>query len=134
MPQQYSISELAQEFDLTTRTIRHYEEEGLLQPQRQGGQRVYSHGDRTRLKLILRGRRLGFSLPECRELIELYDPLGDNRTQLHRLLEKIAERRRQLAQQRKDIDILESELTQAEQRCWQALQNIDAPPKDQESL
>ncbi len=127
MSRRYSISELAQEFDLTTRTIRHYEEEGLLQPQRLGAQRVYSHGDRTRLKLILRGRRLGFSLPECRELIELYDPLGDNRTQLHRLLEKIAERRRQLVQQRQDIDLFEAELNQAEQRCWQALQHIDDP-------
>ncbi len=124
MKVQWSISDLAQEFDLTTRTIRHYEDEGLLQPQRQGGQRIYGPRERTRLKLIMRGRRLGFSLAECRELIELYDPVGDNRTQLQKLLEKIAERRQQLAQQRKDIEIIEDELVLAEQRCQLAMQSF----------
>ena len=99
----YSISELARELDVTTRTIRFYEEQGMLSPTRRGQERIYTPKDRVALKLILRGKRIGFSLAECKSLIELYDPQGDNRNQLNIMLGKIAERRLQLEQQWLDI-------------------------------
>ena len=70
----YTISDLARELDITTRAIRFYEEQGMLSPERRGQERIYSPRDKVSLKLILRGKRIGFSLAECRELIELYDP------------------------------------------------------------
>ncbi len=91
----YSISDLARELDITTRTIRFYEEQGMLNPERRGQERIYSARDKVSLKLILRGKRIGFSLAECRELIELYDPSG-NHKQLETFMRKIAERREQL--------------------------------------
>ncbi len=121
MSQTYTISELAKEFDITTRAIRFYEEHGLLAPDRQGHNRVYSHGDRIRLKLILRGKRLGFSLDESKELFELYDPHTGNEKQLLVMLNKIAEHRAALEQQLHDIQIMQHELDEAEQRCRQAL-------------
>ena len=84
----YKIAELAREFAITTRTIRHYEEEGLLNPGRQGVNRVFSSRDRVRLKLALRGKRLGFSLQEIKELFELYDMAKDERRQLEAFLDK----------------------------------------------
>lgn len=123
----YSISELAREFDVTTRTIRFYEDEGLLAPERKGQQRIYSAKDRTLLKLILRGKRLGFSLAECHELFELYDPASGNVVQLNRMLAKIAERRASLDQQLNDIRLMQLELDEAEQRCHTAL--ITAEPE-----
>ncbi len=117
MPNTYSISDLAKEFDITTRTIRFYESEGMLHPTRKGQTRVYSERDRVHLKLILRGKRLGFSLAESRELIALYDPGSANHKQLQRFLEKIQQRRQLLAQQIEDIRIMEHELDEAEQRC-----------------
>lgn len=117
----YTISELAREFDVTTRTIRFYEDEGLLTPERRGQQRIYSAKDRTLLKLILRGKRLGFSLAECRELFELYDPASGNVVQLNRMLAKIVERRAMLEQQLHDIRLMQLELDEAEQRCRTAL-------------
>ena len=92
----YSIRDLADEFDITTRTIRFYEAEGLLSPQREGQTRIYSPQDRVRLKLILRGKRLGLSLAESRELIDMYDPSA-NRPQLESLLSAIDRRRQQLS-------------------------------------
>lgn len=121
MKHTYTISELAKEFDITTRAIRFYEEHGLLAPERQGQNRVYSHGDRVRLKLILRGKRLGFSLDESKELFDLYDPHGGNEKQLRVMLEKIAEHRASLEQQQHDIQIMQHELDEAELRCHQAL-------------
>ena len=121
MSQTYTISELAKEFDITTRAIRFYEEHGLLTPDRQGHNRVYSHGDRVRLKLILRGKRLGFSLDESKELFELYDPHTGNEKQLLVMLNKIAEHRAALEQQLHDIQIMQHELDEAEQRCRLAL-------------
>ena len=117
----YSISNLAREFDITTRTIRFYEEAGMLQPERQGQTRIYSDRDRVKLKLILRGKRLGFSLAESRELIEMYDPASDNRHQLEALLGKIRERREALERQLLDIRAMQSELDEAESRCLSAL-------------
>lgn len=120
--QTYSISELASELDVTTRAIRFYEEQGLLAPTRRGLERIYSPRDRVALKLILRGKRIGFSLAECKTLIELYDPRAGNRKQLQSLLDMIAERRLQLAQQLLDIRQIQLELDTAEERCLKALQ------------
>lgn len=117
----YSIGDLASEFNVTTRSIRFYEDRGLLSPARAGQQRVYDEGQRVRLQLILRGKRMGFSLQECRELIDLYEPGSDNRTQLQRLLEKIGERRAQLQQQMQDIRTTMQELDHAEARCRESL-------------
>ncbi len=117
----YSISELAKEFDITTRTIRFYEAEGMLSPDRQGQTRVYTDQDRVTLKLILRGKRLGFSLAESRELIAMYDPQTNNHKQLQALLNKIHERRRLLQQQLEDIKLMQHELDEAEQRCLDAM-------------
>lgn len=120
----YSISDLARELDITTRTIRFYEEQGMLSPERRGLERVYSARDKVTLKLILRGKRIGFSLAECRDLIGLYDPTGDNQRQLTTMLKKIAERRAQLDQQLLDIQQMQLELDTAEERCKEALKNI----------
>ncbi|MFJ5296141.1 MerR family DNA-binding transcriptional regulator [Pseudomonas sp. NPDC088368] len=119
----YSISDLARELDITTRTIRFYEEQGMLSPERRGLERIYSARDKVTLKLILRGKRIGFSLAECRDLIGLYDPSGDNQKQLTTMLQKIAERRAQLDQQLLDIQQMQLELDTAEERCKEALKN-----------
>ncbi len=117
----YSISDLARELDITTRAIRFYEEQGMLTPERRGQERIYSARDKVSLKLILRGKRIGFSLAECRELIELYDPIGGNRKQLETFMRKISERRTQLEQQLLDIQQMQLELDTAEERCHVAL-------------
>ncbi|VXC63479.1 MerR family transcriptional regulator [Pseudomonas sp. 8Z] len=122
--QTYSISELARELDITTRTIRFYEEQGMLAPTRRGQERIYTAKDRVVLKLILRGKRIGFSLAECKSLIELYDPQDNNRNQLNIMLGKIAERRLQLEQQLLDIQQMQLELDTAEERCRAALLEI----------
>ncbi|RMF13744.1 MAG: MerR family DNA-binding transcriptional regulator [Gammaproteobacteria bacterium] len=118
----YTIRDLAREFDITTRTIRFYESEGLLAPRREGQTRIYSEKDRVNLKLVLRGKRLGLTLAESRELIEMYDPEHGNVAQLQRLLEKISERRVMLEQQLADIRLMQTELDAAEERCLNALQ------------
>ncbi|EKF73071.1 transcriptional regulator [Alcanivorax hongdengensis A-11-3] len=123
--QTYSIGELAREFDVTTRTIRFYEDQGLVSPARRGQTRVYSPADRVTLKLILRGKRLGFSLAESKELIGMYQPSGDNRHQLLALQRKIQQRREQLEQQRRDIHALQQELDDAEQRCVEAMKDLE---------
>lgn len=127
IPTTYSISELAQELDVTTRTIRFYEEQGMLAPTRRGQERVYSPRDRVTLKLILRGKRLGLSLAECKTLIGLYDPQTGNRRQLDSLLAMIAERRQQLEQQLLDIRQMQLELDTAEERCRSALAQLTEP-------
>ncbi|MCH8544616.1 MAG: MerR family DNA-binding transcriptional regulator [Alcanivorax sp.] len=122
----YSIGELARELDITTRTIRFYEDMGLLSPERRGQTRIYTPADRVRLKLILRGKRLGFSLAESRELIELYNPDTDNnQTQLKALLGKIAEKKAQLMRQLHDIEVMQIELDEAERRCQDAMRTAD---------
>jgi DNA-binding transcriptional MerR regulator len=120
----YNISELSSEFDITTRTMRFYESEGLLHPAREGQNRVYDEADRVRLKLILRGKRLGLSLAESKELINMYSPDGNNEDQLNSLLAKIRERREALAQQLIDIRAMENELMGAEDRCLEALKAL----------
>ncbi len=102
----YSISDLAREFDLTTRAIRFYEDMGLLQPQREGPggrSRVYSARDRTRLKLTLRAKRLGLSLTEAREIIDTYDSPRDTGPQLTKFLAVLAQHRKQLEEQMADL-------------------------------
>lgn len=125
MSKTYSISDLANEFDITTRSIRFYEDQELLYPARRGQTRIYSSQDRVRLKLTLRGKRLGLSLAEIRELFELWDEtrVGSEK-QLLLMLNKISERRAALEQQMKDIAMMQLELENAESRCRQALDEL----------
>jgi len=119
--QRYRISELAQEFDITTRTIRFYEEKGLLNPDRNGSNRIYSAGDRVKLKLILRGKRLGFTLEQSRDIISMYDSKHGNSDQLNEMLNAIHDKRQHLQQQLHDIEAMMRELHDSEQKCLQAL-------------
>jgi DNA-binding transcriptional MerR regulator len=113
----FTITELAQEFDVTPRAIRFYEDMGLLTPTRAGRNRVYSQRDRTRLKLTLRGKRLGLSLLEIKQLVDLYDSPSDTAQQLQAFLGVLGEHRRQLEQQREDIEVTLGEIEQHEARC-----------------
>ncbi|WP_019530890.1 MerR family transcriptional regulator [Dasania marina] len=117
----YSITELATAFDISTRSIRFYEEKGLLTPQRQGNNRIYSDADNVKLQLILRGKRLGFSLQESRGIIDLYNPQHGNQQQLERLIIKIREKRTRLKQQQQDIKTMLAELKKSEQQCLASL-------------
>ncbi|OBP15779.1 MerR family transcriptional regulator [Rheinheimera sp. SA_1] len=117
----YSISELAKEFDITTRSIRFYEDQGLLTPLRQGQTRIYSKRDRVRLKLILRGKRLGFSLSETGQLFELYDADKSSVTQLTIMLKLIEQKKLELHQQMDDIKVVLMELVTVEKRCRETL-------------
>lgn len=117
----YSISDLAQSFDITTRAIRFYESEGLLSPEREGQKRLYSAKDYTTLKLILRGKRLGWSLAESRELIQMYSPDQNNKAQYEKVLEKVQDSRERLEQQKHDIEIMLMELDEHEARVKAAL-------------
>lgn len=119
----YSITDLSRLLDVTPRTIRFYEEQGMLAPARRGQERVFSARDMVAMKLILRGKRIGFSLAECKELIDMYDPSG-NKKQLDRFLEKITDRREQLKQQMLDIEQMQLELDTAEERCRTAMQAL----------
>lgn len=117
----YSISELSREFDITTRSIRFYEDQGLLTPQRNGQTRIYSKRDRVRLKLILRGKRLGFSLAETGQLFELYDADKSSVTQLSTMLKLIEHKKAELHQQLDDIKVVLMELVTVEKRCRETL-------------
>lgn len=120
----FSITDLAQEFDITTRAIRFYEDQGLLAPARRGQSRIYSPRDRTRLKLILRGKRLGFSLAEVAEIVGLYDNQPGEIGQLDFFLSKIADRRALLNQQQEDIAVTLDELDSVEVRCRERLAEL----------
>jgi len=120
----YGIAELAREFDVTTRTIRFYEDEGLIRPERKGQRRVFGPRDRVRLRLILRGKRLGFSLGEIREIIDLYDTEPGEAGQLRYFLDKIRERRAALERQRADVAETLRELAQVEARCLERLREL----------
>ncbi len=113
----WSIAELAAEYDVTLRTIRFYEDKGLLTPERRGVTRVYHPRDRVRLGLILRGKRLGFSLDEIAKIVRMYDAEPGEEGQLFYLLEQIAGRRAELEQRRLDIDETLAELDEVERRC-----------------
>ncbi|MFE8876583.1 MerR family transcriptional regulator [Cobetia amphilecti] len=121
----WSIGELARHFDVTTRTIRFYEQEGLLHPERRGQTRVYRDKDRVRLKLTLRGKRLGFSLAEIREVVDLYDAAdGGGEKQLTRLLGILSEKREGLERQLRDLTAMQRELDDVEARAREALARL----------
>jgi len=121
MVQDYTISDLSREFEVTTRALRFYEDRGLLSPRREGLNRVYSARDRVHLKMILRGKRLGFSLRETGELLDLYDAPNGELSQLKRFLSKVEEHRRDLRRQRDDIDQVLAEMDALERQCARLL-------------
>jgi len=121
MTKTYTITALATEFGVTTRTMRHYEDQGLLSPRREGTNRVFSNRDRVRLKLALRGKRLGFSLAEIRELFDLYDQARDEKRQLQEFIAKLERRRAMLEQQREDIEVMLNEIVFFENQCRKLL-------------
>jgi DNA-binding transcriptional MerR regulator len=123
----YTIAELAGEFDVTPRAIRFYEDVGLLEPARAGRNRVYSQRDRTRLKLTLRGKRLGLALSEILQLVRMYDSEADTAPQLLAFLDVLQVHRSQLEQQLEDIRVMLSEIGQHEQRCRRLLANLAKP-------
>ena len=123
----FTISDLAREFALTTRAIRFYEDEGLLAPLRQGRARVYTERERVRVKLILRGKRLGLSLSEIRELFDLYAATRNERPQLAKFLQMLSDRRAMLQQQREDVDAVLSEIAVLERDCRRRLKSGEAP-------
>jgi DNA-binding transcriptional MerR regulator len=123
-PAEFSISDLAREFDVTPRAIRFYEDQGLLAPRREGQRRIYTPRDRTRLKLTLRGKRLGLSLSEIRELIDMYEPGRDERAQLERFLTVLETHKASLLQQRADLEAQLSELQTFERRVRKQLKKV----------
>ena len=128
----YTISDLAREFDLTTRAIRFYEDMGLLQPQREGPggrNRVYSARDRTRLKLTLRAKRLGLSLTEAKDIIQMYDSPRDTGPQLHKFLSILAEHKRQIEDQLADLTANLEEVKVHEKEARALLAKLDKAPR-----
>lgn len=122
--QLYSIRDLSQDFGVTTRTLRFYEEKGLLEPERRGRTRLYTAADRVRLKLILRGKQLGFTLDESAELIAMYDPDSNNVAQLQALIDKIREQRCRVEKQQQHIRFMLKDLKDWEQRSIKALRAL----------
>ena len=123
--QTFTIGELAREFDLTTRAIRFYEDCGLLQPQRSGRNRVYTLRDRTRLKLTLRGKRLGLTLSEVKELVDMYESPRDTQAQLKKFLTVLALHRAQLEQQMTDLNVTLDEVRTHEKEARRLLADGD---------
>jgi DNA-binding transcriptional MerR regulator len=123
----WTIGELAAEFDVTHRTIRFYEDQGLVTPQRRGTARVFHPRDRVRLALVLRGRRLGFDLAQIRRIVDMYDQEPGEDGQLRYLLAQIASRRADLEQRRQDIETTMAELEEVERRCRSALEPEPRP-------
>ena len=124
----FTISDLAAEFGVTTRTIRYYEDQGLLSPKRVGLSRVFGNRDRVRLKLALRGKRLGFSLGEIRELFDLYDYSRDEKRQMEDFLAKLERRRAALEQQREDIEVMLNEIDFFANQCRRLLKDQAGEP------
>ncbi len=118
---EFSISDLAREFDITPRAIRFYEDQGLISPRREGQRRVYTPRDKTRLKLTLRGKRLGLSLSEIKELIDMYEPGRDERPQLERFLAVLETHKSSLLQQRADLETQLAEIHTFEKRVRKQL-------------
>ncbi|MBO6509904.1 MAG: MerR family DNA-binding transcriptional regulator [Roseibium sp.] len=125
MQRYFTITQLTQEFDITTRTLRFYEAQGLVAPTRRGRQRLYTPGDRTRIKLILRGKRLGFSLNEIKEMIEMYASAPGETGQLRLLLDKIAARREELLEKQRDIELTLLELDEVEAGAHARMSELD---------
>ena len=124
----FTITELAAEFDVTPRAIRFYEDVGLLEPARSGRNRVYSQRERTRLKLTLRGKRLGLSLQEIKQLVDMYDSPSDTAPQLQAFLGVLRNHRRQLELQLEDIRVTLEEISQHEERCERLLASNGVDP------
>ncbi|WP_422845298.1 MerR family transcriptional regulator [Acidovorax sp. M2(2025)] len=125
----YTISDLAKEFDLTTRAIRFYEDMGLLQPARTGPagrNRVYSARDRTRLRLTLRAKRLGLSLTEAKEIIDLYDSPRDTGVQLRKFLDVLVVHRKQLEEQMADLRANLEEVQEHEEEARALLRKVES--------
>jgi len=120
----WTISQLAEEYGVTLRTLRHYEELGLLAPERRGTTRIYHQRDRIRVALILRGKRLGFSLDEIRTIVNMYDEQPGEQGQLLYLIEQCDVRRAQLERQRRDIDETIEELEVVKARCREDLAKL----------
>jgi DNA-binding transcriptional MerR regulator len=125
----YTIAELSRDFDITPRTIRHYEDQGLLFPERSGSQRIYTRRDHTRLKLTLRGKRLGLSLAEIKDLIDMYDTARDESSQLTKFLTVLTKRKASLEQQREDIEAVLAEINGFEQQSRRILEGKRRPAK-----
>ena len=123
----FSITELAADFDITPRAIRFYEDMGLLTPARVGRNRVYTQRDRTRLKLTLRGKRLGFSLTEIKALVTMYESPSDTADQLEAFARALARHRHQLERQREDLEVTLAEIAQHEARCRGLLASARQP-------
>jgi len=121
----YSISDLSKEFDITTRSIRFYEDQGLITPARKGQTRIYNQRDKVRLKLILRGKRLGFSLAETGRLFELYDVDKTSATQLSSMMTLITQKKDDLKQQLEDINAVLIELNDLEDNCKNILGKLE---------
>ncbi|GAB0149730.1 MerR family DNA-binding transcriptional regulator [Marichromatium gracile] len=130
----FTIGELAREFDITTRTIRFYEDQGLLSPTRSGTRRLYRRRDRARLKLILRGKRLGFTLAEMREAFDLYDEAHGEAQQLRYYLSVLEEKRQHLLQQREDLEETMRELEQSYAHCQQLLEQQERERSDTQRM
>lgn len=122
----FAISDLAREFGITPRTIRFWEDQGILAPQREGSKRVFTRRDRARLKMALRGKRLGLSLAEIKDLIGMYNSTEDETPQLLECLRVMAKRREALQQQREDIEAMLAEIAQFEQQCRQEVARREA--------
>jgi DNA-binding transcriptional MerR regulator len=120
----YSITELTREFGVSTRTLRFYEDEGLIHPERRGRTRLYRAADRRLLQEILRGRRIGFTINEIREIVHVYKEPPGEIGQLKLMMKKIDEKREDLRQKRRDIDETLTELDQAEEACLTRLVEI----------
>jgi DNA-binding transcriptional MerR regulator len=128
----YTITELAREFDITPRAIRFYEDQGLITPKREGTggrTRVYGPRDRTRLKLTLRGKRLGLTLSEIKDLVDMYESPKDSSAQLNRFLAVLARHRESLEQQREDLEVTLAEISAHEDKCRRMLSEASSRTK-----
>ncbi len=125
--QTWTIAQIAAEFDVTHRTVRFYEDQGLISPIRQGTQRVFTARDRVRLALVLRGKRLGFSLEEIRRIVDMYDAEPGEVGQLHYLIEQVERRTEELEQRQRDIEQTLAELAEVKDRCLADLSRLAAP-------
>jgi DNA-binding transcriptional MerR regulator len=126
-PRTWTIAQIAEEFGVSHRTVRYYEDKGLVTPERRGTARVFHPRDHVRLALILRGKRLGFPLDEIRRIVDMYDEQPGERGQLSYLLGQIGDRRAQLEQRRRDVEAALAELDDLEQRCHDDLRRLATP-------
>ncbi|MBK1779946.1 MerR family DNA-binding transcriptional regulator [Advenella sp. WQ 585] len=119
----WSISELAQEFNITPRTLRFYEDHGIITPRREGQKRIYTQKDKTRLKLALRGKRLGFQLADISSLIDMYDGPGSTTPQLKQYIAMLNRHKEQLESQKRDLEAILQEIHTQEEHCMELLKN-----------